>query len=99
MANNPKTMLAEWALRAHVLSRLGTIVESLAGGCVLATILAGCASPTARDPRDASAAGSSPAKPSAVAGPRFAQGGPDAEDYGATKRYPIGERATCLRVL
>jgi len=32
------------------------------------------------------------------AGPRFASGGPDAEDYGASVGYPKGERATFLRV-
>ena len=42
-------------------------------------------------------AGSSPAEPSAAASPRFAQGGPDAEDYGASSGYPVGDRATCSR--
>ena len=32
-----------------------------------------------------------------AARPRFAQGGPDAEDYGASQGYPIGDRATCSR--
>jgi hypothetical protein len=32
------------------------------------------------------------------AGPRFASGGPDAEEYGASLGYPKGERATFLRV-
>jgi CubicO group peptidase (beta-lactamase class C family) len=31
-------------------------------------------------------------------GPRFASGGPDAEDYGASLGYPKGERGTFLRV-
>ena len=26
--------------------------------------------------------------------PRFSEGGPDAEDYGASKGYPIGDRST-----
>src|SRR5262245_42744000 len=32
------------------------------------------------------------------AGPRFARGGPDAEEYGASLGYPKGERSTFLRV-
>jgi CubicO group peptidase (beta-lactamase class C family) len=32
------------------------------------------------------------------AGPRFASGGPDAEEYGASLGYPKGERGTFLRV-
>ena len=40
-------------------------------------------------------AGSSAAEPSAAASPRFAQGGPDAEEYGASSGYPIGERGAC----
>ena len=58
--------------------------ESLVGVCVLAAVLAGCASPEATGPRDAISSGSSAAEPSAAAGPRFGQGGPDAEDYGAS---------------
>jgi CubicO group peptidase (beta-lactamase class C family) len=50
-------------------------------------LLAACAAPaTTRN-------GSEPA-----AGPRFAAGGPDAEDYGASLGYPRGERGTFLRV-
>jgi CubicO group peptidase (beta-lactamase class C family) len=30
-------------------------------------------------------------------GPRFAQGGPDAEEYGANAGYPVGDRTTCPR--
>jgi CubicO group peptidase (beta-lactamase class C family) len=78
------------------LVRLLGIVESLAVACVLAAVLAGCASPAARDPRD-TALGSSAAEASAVAGPRFAQGGPDAEDYGASSGYPVGDRTSCPR--
>jgi CubicO group peptidase (beta-lactamase class C family) len=77
----------------HLLGLLGT-VESLAAACMLAAVFAGCASPAATGPRDA-APGSSAAEPSAAASPRFAQGGSDAEDYGASSGYPVGDRATC----
>ncbi|HSE87072.1 MAG TPA: serine hydrolase [Candidatus Binatia bacterium] len=90
------TRAAEPVLRFHLLGLLGILVRSLTAACVLATVLAGCASPTARDPRDA-APGSSAAEPSA-AGPRFAQGGPEADDYGASDGYPIGARGACQRV-
>ena len=69
------------------------IGQWLAAACVLAVVLASCASPAARSQRDANA----PVEPSAAARPRFTQGGPDAEDYGASRGYPIGDRATCLR--
>jgi hypothetical protein len=36
-------------------------------------------------------------KDSKAASPRFGQGGPDAQDYGASQDYPIGNRATCYR--
>jgi CubicO group peptidase (beta-lactamase class C family) len=51
---------------------------------VLAGLVLGCASPAPQ------------AEPSGAtsAGPRFAAGGPDAEDYGASKGYPIGDRST-----
>jgi hypothetical protein len=64
--------------------------------CVIAIVLAGCASPGATERRDAIASTSSSAEPSA-AGPRFAQGGPDAEEYGANAGYPVGDRTTCPR--
>jgi len=38
--------------------------DLLAAACVLAAIIAGCASPAATDPRDAIASASSPAEPS-----------------------------------
>jgi CubicO group peptidase (beta-lactamase class C family) len=78
------------------LVRLLGIVESLAAAYVLAAVLAGCASPATTDPR-ASGSGTSAAEPSAAAGPRFAQGGPDAEEYGANAGYPVGDRTTCPR--
>jgi CubicO group peptidase (beta-lactamase class C family) len=64
---------------------------------VFAFVLTGCASPAATGSRDTMASGSSPAEPTAAAKPRFTQGGPDAEDYGASAGYPIGDRATCYR--
>jgi CubicO group peptidase (beta-lactamase class C family) len=75
--------------------RLSPIVELVATAFVLAAIVANCASPTARDSRDAIAPGSSAAEASAGVRPRFAQGGPDAEDYAASRGYPIGDRGTC----
>ncbi len=69
------------------------IGQWLAAACVLAVVLASCASPAARSQRDANA----PVEPSAAARSRLTQGGPDAEDYGASRGYPIGDRATCLR--
>lgn len=87
---------AERALHARFLRLPGTVVASLAAACLVAAILAGCASPAATGSRD-TALRSSAAEASAAAGPRFAQGGPDAEDYGASQGYPIGDRATCLR--
>jgi CubicO group peptidase (beta-lactamase class C family) len=51
---------------------------------VLVALMLGCASPTST--------AEAPGAP--AAGPRFAAIGPDAEDYGASKGYPIGDRAT-----
>jgi CubicO group peptidase (beta-lactamase class C family) len=72
--------------------------DLLTAACVLAAVLAGCASPAATDRRNAVVAVSSPAEPAAAAGPRFAQGGPDSDDYGASDGYPIGARGACQRV-
>ena len=47
-----------------------------------ALLLASCASPSAT--RDGSAAGE-------ASGPRFSASGPNAEDYGASQSYPIGD--------
>jgi CubicO group peptidase (beta-lactamase class C family) len=84
--------LIDWEL----VGRAATAVVASAA-CVLAAVSAGCASPAATDRHDAIVAGASAANPSAAAGPRFAQGGPDAEDYGASAGYPIGDRGTCSR--
>jgi len=79
----------------RVLSLLG---NSLAAVCVLATVGGGCTSPSATGSRDGIASGSSSVEPSAPSAPRFAAGGPDAEDYGASEGYPIGDRSTFNRI-
>ena len=79
----------------RLLSLLG---NSLAAVCVLAAVGVGCTSPSATDPRNGIASRSSSAEPSAPSAPRFAAGGPDAEDYGASEGYPIGDRSTFNRI-
>jgi CubicO group peptidase (beta-lactamase class C family) len=74
------------------------IGQLLPAACLLVAIIAGCASPVATERRDASSSASPPAAPSAAAEPRFAQGGPDAQDYGASRGYPLGDRETCSRL-
>ena len=93
-AASQATIATEWVLHAHRLALRGIAVGSLAAACVFAFVLTGCASPAARGPQDAIA----PAKPLQAAKPRFAEGGPDAEDYGASQGYPIGDRATFNRI-
>ena len=78
----------------RLLSLLG---NSLVAVCVLAAVGAGCTSPSATGARDGIGSESSSAEPSAPSALRFAAGGPDAEDYGASGGYPIGDRATCYR--
>jgi CubicO group peptidase (beta-lactamase class C family) len=53
----------------------------------LSIVLVACATPP-----------SAPAPQSAALGPRFNQGGPDADDQGAREGYPLGDRATFFRV-
>src|SRR5678816_1492061 len=89
-------MSAERVLYSQFL-RLPGIVDYLAAAYLLAIIITACASPTAKNP-GGGAPGSSRAEPSAAVGPRFTQGGPDAEQYGAREGYPIGERGTCQRI-
>ena len=88
------TIATERVLHAHRIALRGIAVGSMAAACVFAFALTGCASPAARSPQDTIAA----AKPSQAAKPRFAEGGPDAEDYGASQGYPIGDRATFNRI-
>jgi hypothetical protein len=68
--------------------------KSMTAASVLAVVVAGCTSPSATGPRDGIASGSSSATPSPSPAPRFAAGGPDAGEYGATDGYPIGDRST-----
>jgi len=60
-------------------------VLALAVSCIV-----GCASPP---PGASSLAGSPPS-----AGPRFAAGGPNAEDYGAAAGYPMGDGRTFFQI-
>jgi CubicO group peptidase (beta-lactamase class C family) len=91
-------MAAERVRYPQLLGLLGIVVASLSAACVLAVVLAGCASPAATSSRDAIVSELSPAQPRVAAGPRFARGGPDADDYGASDGYPIGARGACQRV-
>jgi CubicO group peptidase (beta-lactamase class C family) len=54
---------------------------------LLMVALAGCAAPT--HPAQGSSAGPGSAASAAPSGPRFASGGPDAEEYGAGEGYPV----------
>ena len=62
--------------------------------CVLVAVVAGCAPLVQISLCGATASGASPAERSACSAPRFSEGGPDAEDYSASKGYPIGDRST-----
>ncbi len=79
----------------RLLSLLG---NSLAAVCVLAAVGGGCTSPSVTSPRDEFASGPFSAEPSVPSAPRFSAGGPDAEDFGASEGYPIGDRATFFRI-
>jgi hypothetical protein len=72
--------------------------NSLAAVCVLATVVGGCTPPYATARRDGITSGSPSADQSDSAAPRFAQGGPDAEEHGASKGYPIGDRSSFFRI-
>jgi CubicO group peptidase (beta-lactamase class C family) len=60
----------------------------LASGMLLAVALAGCAASPGRD-----GGGAVPSAATASA-PRFSPDGPDAEEYGASQGFPIGDRTT-----
>ena len=90
------TVSAERVLYSQ-LPGLLAIVGYLAAAYMLAIIITACASPTAKNP-GGGAPGSSRAEPSTAMGPRFTQGGPDAEEYGASEGYSIGERGACQRI-
>jgi len=77
---------------------LSLLANSLAVVCVLAAVGVGCTSSSATGPRDGIASESSSAELSASSAPRFAAGGPDTEDYGASEGYPIGDRSTIFRI-
>jgi CubicO group peptidase (beta-lactamase class C family) len=63
----------------------------LPSATLLVVVLAGCAAPPARN--------GAAAPPSAVAsGPRFSADGPDADDYGADRGFPSGDRTTFFSV-
>ncbi len=64
---------------------------------VLAAVLTACTPPRSSGPR-AAAAGSGPVAASPSSAPRLAPGGPDAQEYGASDGYPIGDRSTYFRV-
>ena len=83
-------------LPRRFLRLLGPIGEWLAAPCVLAAVLVGSASLAPTDLCDALASGASSTEPASPSAPRFAPGGPDAEDYGASDGYPIGDRSTFL---
>jgi CubicO group peptidase (beta-lactamase class C family) len=77
---------------------LGLLGDALAAVGVLAAVVAGWMSPLPPGPRDRIASAFSSAEASAPSAPRFAAGGPDAQDYGASEGYPIGDRSTFFRV-
>jgi CubicO group peptidase (beta-lactamase class C family) len=60
---------------------------------VLVIVAVACASPSATGSRDVTKSGAASAPPSA-SGPRFAPSGPDAEDYGQSDGFPLGNRRT-----
>jgi CubicO group peptidase (beta-lactamase class C family) len=65
--------------------------------CMLVALVAGCAPLVQTSRCDAIASGASSAERSACSVPRFSEGGPNAEDYSASKGYPIGDRSTWHR--
>jgi CubicO group peptidase (beta-lactamase class C family) len=84
-------------LPIHVLRLLCPIGAWLAAPCVLAAVLAGYASLAPTGLCDAIASAASPTEPPSPSAPRLAPSGPDAEDYGASDGYPIGDRSTFFR--
>jgi CubicO group peptidase (beta-lactamase class C family) len=96
VATSEATMPVERALHARFLRLPGIVVAPLAVACVIGAVLAGCASPAPTDSRDTIVA-PSPADVSKAVKPRFAQGGPHAEENGAGAGYPVGDRETCYR--
>src|SRR6266850_1213443 len=70
-------------------------MKPLAAACLLAAGLAGCVAPVPSGTRDSIVSGSAAASAPAA---RFAPGGPDAEEYGATEGFPAGDRTTFFRI-
>jgi CubicO group peptidase (beta-lactamase class C family) len=83
-------------LPRRFLQLLGPIGKWLAAPCVLAAVLTGHAALAPTGLCDASASWASSTEPASPSAPRFALGGPDAEDYSASDGYPIGDRSTFL---
>src|SRR5262245_41324702 len=67
-------------MTARTAIRAATVV----GAILAATVVGGCASPTPHSPGAPVSSASS-----VSAAPRFAPGGPDADDYGARDSYPV----------
>jgi CubicO group peptidase (beta-lactamase class C family) len=84
-------------LLIRCLRLLGPIGAWLVALGVLTAILTGYASLALIGLGDASASGASSTAPASPFAPRFAPGGPDAEAYGASDGYPIGDRSTYFR--
>jgi len=70
-------------------------MKAIAAVCMLAGVMAGCAAPAPTGARDGIASASSAAS---APTPRFAPGGPDAEEYSASEGYPTGDRTTFFRI-
>jgi CubicO group peptidase (beta-lactamase class C family) len=89
--------------RAARLNEIGTVLllslrrGSLAAVCVLAAVVVGCSSPSPTG-LNSIGSGASSAEPSVPSAPRFAAGGPDSEDYGASDGYPIGDRSSFFQI-
>ena len=75
------------------LRSLSVFDRSLSVG-VLDTVFAGCASPAPTGSHHPMTSGVASIEVSARSSPHFAGGGPDADEYGATKGYPIGSTST-----
>ncbi len=69
------------------------MIQARLAAAMLVFALAGCTAPAAQ--REAMLADASPAL---AAGPRFAPGGPDADEYGARDGYPKGDRTSFFRI-
>ena len=66
-------------------------IKAVAVSASLVACLTGCASDTGRRAQ-------AQAPPPVASGPRFEQGGPDADEFSAREGYPLGNRDTFFRV-